>query len=75
MGALTLERGYTLPAAGGTYRPRVVSVEGARLQGSDRRTQRAGDDGVRSNTRRVWGRQRSEARAAQREAARVVRGQ
>lgn len=64
--ALTAERGYTVPAAGGTYNPRVVAVDGVRQCGRDRRTARQGDDGARSDTRRTWAMRRDLARAAER---------
>ncbi len=72
---LTAQRGYSIPAATGTYRHQVVViVSGAAQQGSDRRAQGVGDDGARSDTRRTWARRRDAARYEQRLAAGKVRG-
>lgn len=66
MGALTAERGYTVPAAHGTYGRRTVSVDSVAQSGRDRKHRRTGDDGARSDTRRSWVMRRDKARIAAR---------
>lgn len=71
--ALTAERGYTVPAASGTYKPRVVSVEGVAQWGRDRKRTSAGNDGARSDTKRTWVLRRDLVRAEARRVKGVAR--